>query len=119
MIDPDTYIYYNASTQRNNEPPKWNPGVYSTDLVGSDALAYLDEASESDRPFFVGVAPIGPHGEVYRITTEDGETKNGFFPPVPADRHKHLFPGLKVPRTPNFNPEEVSQSYPRVTFGND
>ena len=28
--------------------------------------------------------------------------------PVPADRHKDLFPGLKVPRTPNFNPDVPS-----------
>ncbi|KAI8319258.1 alkaline phosphatase-like protein, partial [Martensiomyces pterosporus] len=27
-----------------------------------------------------------------------------FIPPRPAERHKHLFPNAKVPRTPNFNP---------------
>ena len=27
--------------------------------------------------------------------------------PIPADRHKHLFPDAKVPRTPNFNPSHA------------
>jgi len=28
--------------------------------------------------------------------------------PIPAERHKHLFPDVKVPRTPNFNPDKAS-----------
>ncbi len=29
-------------------------------------------------------------------------------PLIPAERHKHLFPEIKVPRTKNFNPDKVS-----------
>lgn len=28
--------------------------------------------------------------------------------PIPEERHKHLFPDAKVPRTANFNPKHVS-----------
>lgn len=51
----------------------------------------------------MGINPIGPHGELIR--TEDG---NLFMAPVPADRHKNTFPGLLVPRSPNFNPDVPS-----------
>lgn len=31
-----------------------------------------------------------------------------FSAPIPAKRHEHLFPDVKVPRTPSFNPEKPS-----------
>jgi len=93
---------------RNNEPYAWHPGQYSTDLIASKAVGFLEDAiAAKDRPFFLGVAPIGPHGEV-RISDD----KPYFLDPVPADRHKDLFPGVKVPRTPNFNPDTVRRSTP-------
>ncbi|KAB5569978.1 alkaline-phosphatase-like protein [Coniochaeta sp. 2T2.1] len=60
------------------------PGEYSTDLVSQKSLDFLDEASESSRPFFF------------------------FEPPVAAERHKHLYPDAKIPRTKSFNPPVVS-----------
>jgi hypothetical protein len=109
LIDPDTYLYFNSTSQKDKDPPKSNPGVYSTDMIGENAIEFLDNAAASDRPFFVGVAPIGPHAELVRRTKPDGSESLGFFPAVPAKRHEDLFPGLKVPRTPNFNPTEVSR----------
>ena len=102
LIDPGTYIYYNSTMQRNQDPPRWNPDEYSTDLVAASAVGYLNEAREADAPFFLGVAPIAPHAETLHF--EDGGI--AFYDPVPAHRHKYLFPDLKVPRTPNFNPDE-------------
>lgn len=78
-------------------------------MIGENAIEFLDDAATSDRPFFVGVAPIGPHAELVRRTKPDGSESLGFFPAVPAKRHENLFPGLKVPRTPNFNPDKVSR----------
>ncbi|RAR09082.1 arylsulfatase precursor [Stemphylium lycopersici] len=66
----------------------------------TDVSAPYEEAiAASDRPFFLGVAPIAPHSETI---TQPRPPK--FLPPVPAKRHEHLFPDAKVPRTPNFNP---------------
>ncbi|RYP53175.1 hypothetical protein DL768_001768 [Monosporascus sp. mg162] len=99
FLDPATYIYYNVTMQRNQDAPKAYPGEYSTDLVTAASLGFLDEAITEAKPFFVGVAPIGPHSE----------TINGKFnPAVPADRHKDLFPNLKASRTANFNPDTAS-----------
>jgi hypothetical protein len=103
LIDPGTYVYYNSCMTRNNEPPRYNPGQYSTDLIASNAVGFLDEAiAASDRPFFIGVTPIGPHGEVVI-----NGTVPSFRDPVPAIRHENLFPNVTVPRTPNFNPDVV------------
>ena len=90
---------------RNNETYKFLPGQYSTDLVSKAAVGFLDDAiaGVSERPFFLGVAPIAPHSETI---TGSGTAK--FNPPVPAKRHEHLFPDAKVPRTPGFNPDKVS-----------
>lgn len=101
LIDPGTYIFYNATMARNNDLFRNLPGEYSTDVVASAALGFLDEAisASSQRPFFVGVAPIAPHSETVTSTRPAR-----FLPPVPAKRHEGLFANATVPRTPGFNP---------------
>ncbi|KAF1953000.1 Arylsulphatase [Byssothecium circinans] len=101
LIDPGTYLYWNATFQRNTSPPSSFPDDYNTDLINEKALGFLDDAVKSadSKPFFVGIAPIAPHA-----VTRAGS----FTPPDPAPRHKDLFPGIKAPRTSNFNPEEPS-----------
>ncbi|KAJ4311640.1 hypothetical protein N0V94_007839 [Neodidymelliopsis sp. IMI 364377] len=85
---------------RNHDPAKNYPGEYSTDLISAAAVGFLDDAIQaSDRPFFLGVAPIAPHSE-----TVTSPRPARFNPPVPAKRHEHLFQNVTVPRTPNFNP---------------
>lgn len=97
FLDPNTYVYYNVTTQQDQDPPIQHPGNYSTDIAARTTLKYLDEARLQKSPFFIGVAPIAPHAEVVRDPF-------AFYPPVPAKRHEGMFPGLKVPRAPNFNP---------------
>lgn len=109
LIDPGAYSYYNACWQADQNPPVWRAGEYNTDIVADAALEFLDEASRSDRPFFLGVAPIAPHTDVEFLT--DRLVK--FIPPIPAKRHEGLFPDAKIPRGPSFNPEEVR---PRLDF---
>lgn len=99
FLDPNTYVYYNVTTQMDQQSPHENLGDYSTDIAAHTTLAFMDEARYQDSPFFIGVAPIAPHAEVIR-----DPDRIAFYPPVPAHRHKHMFPNLKVPRTPNFNP---------------
>lgn len=105
LIDPGTYVYNNATMQRNKEPPKNYPGQYNTDLITNKSIGFLEEAAKSDSPFFLGVMPIAPHSE---LIVKDG--KSTFSPPVPAERYKDLYHGVKVPRTPNFNPERVRKT---------
>ncbi|KAI8629350.1 arylsulfatase precursor [Xylariaceae sp. FL1651] len=99
FLDPNTYMYNNVTMQRNQDLPLNYPGQYSTDLVTNKTLGFLDDAIAAAKPFFVGVAPIGPHAQT---------GSRGWDPPVPAQRHEDLFPGLKAPRTSNFNPDVPS-----------
>ncbi|OAQ93745.1 arylsulfatase [Purpureocillium lilacinum] len=102
LIDPNTYRYLNASTVLDNGKFKFNPGKYSTDLVSDRAVEFLGNAIDAQKPFFLGVTPIGPHSET--VLGEAGGTK--FLAPIPADRHKDLFSCVKVPRGGNFNPDQ-------------
>ncbi|KAF2090685.1 putative arylsulfatase [Saccharata proteae CBS 121410] len=102
LLDPYTYIYYNATFQRNNNTPVGYPDQYSTDLVAEKALGFMENAVAADKPFFLGVAPVGPHSQT--IVSSSGSK---FYPPVPAARHKNLFPNITVPRGVSFNPEQA------------
>lgn len=102
-MDPYTYSYLNVTTQRNRDVPVSWEGHYSTDVLAEKAYGLLDDALSLSEPFFIAIAPIAPHSDV---------GSRGRFPwlmstPIPADRHKDLFPGVKVPRTHNFNPDVV------------
>jgi N-acetylglucosamine-6-sulfatase len=100
-----TYIYNNATMQRNREAPRSYPGNYSTDLIASKGLDFLDEAAAAPEPFFLAIMPIGPHTQtIFPATANDLPI---FEPPVPAERHKDLFPNVTIPRTGNFNPDVV------------
>jgi arylsulfatase A-like enzyme len=105
-LDPYTYDYWNATFQRNKDAPVSHPGEYSTDLIASKAFGLLDDAVAADKPFFLSIAPIGPHSHMSGNRLSDGD----LTPDIPqsAERHRHLFPGAKVPRTANFNPEDPS-----------
>jgi N-acetylglucosamine-6-sulfatase len=103
------YIYYNSSFQRNQEPPRNFPGEYSTDLISHKSVNFLQDAADAKKPFFLTVAPIGPHTETV-FPTQPGVPPM-FNPPVPADRHKDLFKDAKIPRTDNFNPGEASTAH--------
>jgi Sulfatase len=111
LLDPHTYEYLNASFQRDYDPPVSHEGEYSTDLVAKKAYGFLDDAVEAKKPFFITVAPNAPHSNVKFLKT----MVNGSFesnslevsPPVPAERHAHLFEDVVIPRTLNFNPDKV------------
>lgn len=106
LIEPGVYVYYNGTYQKNDEPPFYMPGKYSTDVMAESAVEFIeDAASHKDRPFFINVMPVGPH---FEPNGPLGTTAGGMLPPVPAERHADMFPGVTVPRTENFNALTVS-----------
>jgi len=113
LLDPHTYDYLNATFQRNQEPPVSYEGHYSTDVLAEKAYGLLEEGVHSKKPFFLAVAPVAPHSNVNPNTHEYSESGGDplgdihMTAPIPAERHKHLFPDAKVPRTANFNPDSV------------
>jgi hypothetical protein len=117
---------------RNDGSPKSYKGQYSTDIISEKALGFLDDAARAvhEKPFFLAIAPIGPHAqvdlglEVGNETMRSGDVDDSlldsiknvppnsgpqatFSAPIPAERHAQLFSDLQIPRTPNFNPDKV------------
>lgn len=102
----------NSTYQRNKDPPVSFEGRHSVDVIAEKALGLLDEAHEASKPFFLGVAPVSPHANLWTPKFKHGGHSDlediEFSPPVPAERHSKLFEGIKVPRTANFNPDKRS-----------
>ena len=71
----------------------------------------LDEGVKSGKPFFLTVAPTAPHSDVSPFSSSPREGEDfkdiRMRAPIPAERHKDLFPDAKVPRKANFNPDKV------------
>ncbi|KAK5659229.1 hypothetical protein OQA88_1320 [Cercophora sp. LCS_1] len=109
LLDPYTYSYLNASYQRNRDAPVSYEGRHTVDVLAEKAYGLLDEAVDSGKPFFLGIAPVAPHSNVEAKLFDgdlgDIETDVLFTPPIPAERHAHLFEDVVVPRTDNFNPD--------------
>ncbi|GAA3642454.1 hypothetical protein GCM10022224_000970 [Nonomuraea antimicrobica] len=66
----------------------WSEHAYLSDVLANKAYDFI---RGSDKPFFLFLAPIGPHN-----------------PANPALRHMDAFPMAKAPRTPSFNQDDVS-----------
>lgn len=83
-------------------------------MLAEKALGLLNEASRVGKPFFLGIAPVSPHANLYSPAFRDGNHSDiediEFSAPVPADRHAKLFEGIQVPRTNNFNPDKPSSA---------
>ncbi|MFI6740722.1 sulfatase [Nonomuraea sp. NPDC050451] len=63
--------------------------AYLSDVLAGKAREFI--AGAKGEPFFLYLAPIGPHN-----------------PANPAVRHANAFAGAMAPRTPSFNQEDVS-----------
>ena len=77
---------------------------YSTDIITNYTLGYIDDAVSGGKPFFIVAAPIAPHVSLH--VTDDDDEKIPF--PNPKVEYAHLYPHLRVPRNPNFNPANRS-----------
>jgi len=72
-----------------------SPRAYLTDVLARRGAAFVDRASAVGKPFFLEIATFAPHSPV-----------------VPAPRDVSDFPGLRAPRTPDFNEADVSDKPP-------
>lgn len=108
LLDPYTYSYLNSTYQKDHEPPVSYEGHHTSDVITEKAYGLLEDAlaSSDDRPFFLTVAPVAPHSNI--DPNDHGPGGPRMTTPIPAERHKHLFPDARIPRTPNFNPDKVS-----------
>ncbi|CAG8282083.1 unnamed protein product [Penicillium salamii] len=107
VLDPYTYDYMNATYQRNHDEPVSYLGRHTTEVLREKSMGFLNDAIAGERPFFLTVTPIAPHSNM-NGTYGGGAGPLWMDEPIPEERHKHLFPDAKVPRTANFNPKEPS-----------
>jgi arylsulfatase A-like enzyme len=109
LLDPFTYQYLNSTWQRNRDAPVNHEGEYTTDIITEKAAGFLNDAIKAQKPFFLTIAPVAPHSNVEFNGNDFNDLSTlRVTPPVSAERHKHLFKDVKVPRTDHFNPKEVS-----------
>jgi arylsulfatase A-like enzyme len=107
LLDPYTYSYLNATFQHNSDPPVSYEGQYTTDILKQKALNLLESAIDQPEPFFLTIAPVAPHSNVHSNGPIIPGVDLKITAPISAERHRHLFKDVKIPRTPNFNPDEV------------
>ncbi|KAF5351337.1 hypothetical protein D9758_007991 [Tetrapyrgos nigripes] len=101
LIEPNAYLYYNASFSANGDPAVNYLGEYQVDVIQEKASSLLQTAisglknDASSKPFFLGIAPTAPHLEV--------QFDGSFTEPLPPPGDEDLFDGVPVPRNPNYN----------------
>ena len=91
---------YLNDTPRGQKPPGWNEvhgggykaaDVHHTDWFADKASSFIRSTKGKRKPFFIYLATKSPHR-----------------PAIPAARHADAFPGVKAPRPPSFNEQDVS-----------
>ncbi|HET9786852.1 MAG TPA: sulfatase, partial [Pyrinomonadaceae bacterium] len=82
----------------NDDGKDVKPGVYITDLLTGYAVEYIKR--RHDKPFLVYLAHKAIHPEV--MQHDDGSVNLAHAEQfIPAQRHRSLFIGEKIPRRPN------------------
>ena len=111
LLDPYTYQYLNSTWQCGQDAPVSYKGRYTTDIITEKAEGFLNDAVKAQKPFFLTIAPVAPHSNVEFNGNNISDLGNSLKvkPPVSAERHKHLFQDVKIPRTDHFNPQQVSR----------
>jgi arylsulfatase A-like enzyme len=74
-----------------------SPQDYLTDVIARKAVATIRTAVAARKPFFLYLAPFTPHA-----------------PATPAPRHEALFANSRLPRTPSFNEQDVSDKPAKI-----
>lgn len=99
MLDPWMYTYNTPVFSVDGATPRYYNGSYLQDVVHAKAVDRVEKLLANEtadgQPWFLMVAPTAPHATF---------NETGDWAPVPAARHKDLFPNVTAPRTPNFNP---------------
>jgi N-acetylglucosamine-6-sulfatase len=70
---------------------------YETDGIAKHAKTFIGTTAKAGMPFFAYVAPRAPHS-----------------PATPATRDKHTYDGLKAPRLPSFDEQNVADKPPWI-----
>jgi N-acetylglucosamine-6-sulfatase len=89
----NAYPEFNYSLNENGHLVAYGskPSDYLTDVLADKGVGFINRAANAGDPFLLEIATFAPHS-----------------PYTPAPRDANDFPGLKVPRSPAFNAENVN-----------
>ncbi len=89
----NAYSEFNYNLNENGHLVSYgsSPGDYLTDVLADKGASFIRRSSNAGDPFLLEIATFAPHA-----------------PSTPAPRDAKDFPGLKVPRTPAFNAENIN-----------
>ena len=80
-------------------PDAAHPGEYLTDFHARRASELIEQAAPGDKPFFLQLWFVAPH----RGGPRDADDPTTLGTPSPASRHRDLFAGSSMPRSPSFD----------------
>jgi N-acetylglucosamine-6-sulfatase len=92
---PPGYFAYELNVNGGIVPFGSSPADYSTDVLASLGVSFIEDAVSSGQPFMLVYAPCAPHS-----------------PFTPAPRHAGLFGSLPSWRPANYNESNVSDKAP-------
>ena len=103
VFDPilqGSYFPFDLTMYNNGGSPRLYPDIHTSDLVGQLSVRYIKQFAASEAPFFVWTSQVAPHGMHV----------NGVWrPPVPAPRHRDVYPNALPPSlsNPAFNEPDM------------
>lgn len=114
--DPGTYRMWGYTLNENGDNVTYgdydiqDPATYQTDVYAQKASEFIARRAPEEAPFFLSVAPLAPHVEVFdRPVDGDDDPPTPAYPnPRPAPRHANAFATEKLNKTPSFNEADVS-----------
>jgi arylsulfatase A-like enzyme len=90
------YFNYRLNENGTLVPYGSKDSDYSTDVLARKAVNFIHKNAQLSKPFFLVIAPKGPHAALNTGS------------PIPAPRHVGVFANLPIPRSPNFNERDVT-----------
>ena len=114
-MDPGTYRMYGYTLNENGNLVTYgdydtpDPATYQTDVYADKAVDFIQRRAPLNQPFYLSIAPLAPHVEVYKRDDGDDDAETPQYPnPRPAPRLANRFQGENLPKPPSFNEADVS-----------
>ena len=115
-VDSSTYRMFGYTLNDNGNLLTYgdydiqDPATYQTDVYSRLAVDLIKQQAPQQRPFFLNIAPLAPHVEVFdRGDGGEDDFPTPTFPnPRPAPRDAGAFRHEKLPHDPAFNEGDVS-----------
>ena len=103
-----TYTMYGYTLNQNGSivhygstPDVVDPATYQTDVYSAKAEAVIRDRAPRNKPFYLSVAPLAPHGEAASCNCAGNN-------PRAAPRHEGDLASQALPQPPSFNEADVS-----------